>query len=122
MEQDFIHRIQELIEREGGQQALSRKTGMSIGAIQRYLKGGEPTRTALMKLAETCSIPIEWLIYGDIHKFTPGDILFITDANDDVCVTQFESEDGEYLYCEGRDPIPRSDIMHLERIVRLELK
>jgi phage repressor protein C with HTH and peptisase S24 domain len=64
MDQDFIKRIGELVERAGGQTALSRKTGMSLGAIQRYIKGGEPTRTALMKLAETCDVTLHWLVYG----------------------------------------------------------
>jgi|MDSW01.3.fsa_nt_gb phage repressor protein C with HTH and peptisase S24 domain len=64
MDQDFIKRIGELVTRAGGQTALARKTGMSLGAIQRYIKGGEPTRIALIKLAETCDVTLNWLVYG----------------------------------------------------------
>ena len=64
MDPDFVNRINELVERAGGQTALARKTGMSLGAIQRYIKGGEPTRVALIKLVETCDVSLNWLVYG----------------------------------------------------------
>lgn len=57
-------RIEILIRDAGGQSALARKTGLSLGAIQRYLKGGEPTRGVLIKLCEACNVSMYWLVYG----------------------------------------------------------
>jgi phage repressor protein C with HTH and peptisase S24 domain len=65
MDQDFINRIHRLIDDAGGQSALARKSGLSLGAIQRYMKGGEPTRGALIRLAESCGVTMAWLISGD---------------------------------------------------------
>lgn len=61
----FVTRIEKLVADSGGQSALARRTGMSLGAIQRYLKGGEPTRGALVQIAEACNVSMDWLIYGD---------------------------------------------------------
>lgn len=61
----FIQRIETLVRDAGGQSALARRTGLSLGAIQRYLKGGEPTRGALMKICDACSVTLSWLVYGD---------------------------------------------------------
>lgn len=65
MDSHFIHRIESLVRDAGGQSALARKTGLSLGAVQRYLKGGEPTRGALMRLAEGCHVSLQWLMTGD---------------------------------------------------------
>jgi len=65
MEDSFIHRIETLIHDTGGQSALARKSGLSLGAIQRYLKGGEPTRGALIRLAEACGVSLQWLVFGN---------------------------------------------------------
>ncbi len=72
MDHAFIARIHRLIDAAGGQSALARKSGLSLGAIQRYMKGGEPTRGALMRLAETCAVSLSWLVYGD--DATPSDL------------------------------------------------
>lgn len=64
MDQGFIDRIQRLLDEAGGQSALARKSGLSLGAIQRYMKGGEPTRGALIRLAESCNVTVSWLVYG----------------------------------------------------------
>lgn len=60
----FLERIQLLVNRAGGQNALARKSGMSLGAIQRYLKGGEPTRSAMIRLTEAGGVTMNWLVYG----------------------------------------------------------
>ena len=60
----FPARIEKLIRDTGGQSALARKTGLSLGAIQRYLKGGEPTRGAMIRLCEACGVSMDWLVYG----------------------------------------------------------
>ncbi len=53
-----------MCEKAGGQNALARKLDMSLGAVQRYLHGGEPTRQVLMKMSETCGVSLDWLVYG----------------------------------------------------------
>lgn len=70
----FAARIQTLVTRAGGQNALARATGLSLGAIQRYLNsGGEPTRGALIRLAAAGNVSVDWLVYGgpDEHS-TPA--------------------------------------------------
>ena len=64
MENDFAKRVERLIDAAGGQGALARKTGMSPGAIQRYLRGGDPTRAVLIRMAQGCGVSLEWLVYG----------------------------------------------------------
>lgn len=64
MDKEFTGRIHRLIDDAGGQSALARKAGLSLGAIQRYMKGGEPTRSVLIRLAESCHVSVSWLIYG----------------------------------------------------------
>ena len=64
MDDSFSVRVHELVARCGGQSALARRTGLSLGAVQRYLKGGEPTRGALVRLAEACGVSMNWLVYG----------------------------------------------------------
>ena len=65
MDDKFRRRIQLLVDRAGGQSAFARSSNMSLGAIQRYLKGGDPTRLALIKLAKAGNVSLSWLIYGD---------------------------------------------------------
>lgn len=64
MDNNFIERIEKLIHDAGGQSALARRSGLSLGAIQRYMKGGEPTRGALVRLAESCGVSLTWLVFG----------------------------------------------------------
>ncbi|NCC21096.1 MAG: XRE family transcriptional regulator [Alphaproteobacteria bacterium] len=64
MDKNFVARIRELVDKVGGQSALARRTGLSLGAVQRYLKGGEPSRTALIRLADAGSVSLNWLAYG----------------------------------------------------------
>lgn len=72
MDNNFITRIDILIESAGGQSALARRSGLSLGAIQRYMKGGEPTRGALVRLAEGCNVSLSWLVFGtDDDKAAP---------------------------------------------------
>lgn len=65
MDANFIKRVERLIHDAGGQSALARRTGLSLGAIQRYIKGGEPTRGALIRLSEACGVSMQWLVYGE---------------------------------------------------------
>ncbi len=65
MDEQFRKRIELLVDKAGGQSAFARATNMSLGAIQRYLKGGDPTRLALIRLAKAGNVSLSWLIYGD---------------------------------------------------------
>ena len=68
MDNNFIRRIEIMIRDAGGQSALARASGLSLGAIQRYLKGGEPTRDSLIHLATAGGVSLSWLVFG-----TPDD-------------------------------------------------
>lgn len=71
MSSDFIARIETLIRDAGGQSALARRSGLSLGAIQRYMKGGEPTRGALIRLAAACNVSATWLMTGQDDDAIP---------------------------------------------------
>jgi transcriptional regulator with XRE-family HTH domain len=68
MDEKFRQRIEVLVEKVGGQSSLARATNMSLGAIQRYLKGGDPTRLALIRLAKAGNVTLSWLIFGEEGK------------------------------------------------------
>lgn len=72
MDGGFIERIHHLIRDSGGQSALARKSGLSLGAIQRYMKGGEPTRGALIRLSEACNVSLLWLMAGMEDQHIPA--------------------------------------------------
>ncbi|MDB5490189.1 MAG: helix-turn-helix family protein [Micavibrio sp.] len=74
MDNNFVTRVEKLVRDSGGQSALARASGLSLGAIQRYLKGGEPTRGALIRLAESGGVSLTWLVFGtDVEaKPTPS--------------------------------------------------
>ena len=61
----FINRIKHVVSKAGGQMALARATDISQGAVQRYLKGGEPTRRVLIRMAEAANVDLRWLMTGD---------------------------------------------------------
>lgn len=71
MSDNFVERIETLVRDAGGQSALARRSGLSLGAIQRYLKGGEPTRGALMRLCEACGVSLNWLVLGSADEEQP---------------------------------------------------
>ena len=60
----FVGRIQLLVDVAGGQNALARLTGISQGVIQQCLKGSEPTRPTLIRLASGAKVSVEWLATG----------------------------------------------------------
>lgn len=64
MDEDFVGRVRALCDRAGGQSALARRLGMSLGAVQRYLRGGEPTRQVLVRMCESFGVSLDWLVYG----------------------------------------------------------
>lgn len=95
MENDFAKRIAKLVQDAGGQSALARKTGMSSGAIQRYLRGGDPTRAVLVRMAETCGVPLDWLVYG-----RDGAGSRIPEDSADLCLYGFSDSGQQGWYTE----------------------
>jgi phage repressor protein C with HTH and peptisase S24 domain len=48
----------------GGQNALARKAEMSVTAIGRLMRGGNPTLSTMIALAEASGRPLSWLAAG----------------------------------------------------------
>ncbi len=71
--QDRLHR---LVQIAGSANALAKRVGISQSGIQRYLKGGEPTRKMLIALAEGTGVSLTWLMTGEgaMEKISPPDI------------------------------------------------
>lgn len=61
---DFTGRMQQIVEKMGGQNALSRASGVSLGSIQKALSGSEPTRMNLIRLAKASGVTLSWLAEG----------------------------------------------------------
>lgn len=60
----FQERLQRLVQIAGSANALAKRSGISQSGIQRYLKGGEPTRKMLITLAECTGVSLLWLLTG----------------------------------------------------------
>lgn len=60
----FQLRLQELVRIAGSANALAKLSGISQSGIQRYLKGGEPTRKMLITLAQCTGVSLLWLMTG----------------------------------------------------------
>lgn len=65
----FIERLRDIAAIAGSVSALAKAAGMSQGGLQRYLKGGEPTRLVLISLAECTGVSLTWLMTGEGEKF-----------------------------------------------------
>ena len=65
----FIDRLREIASIAGSVSALAKAAGISQGGLQRYLKGGEPTRRVLISLAECSGVTLAWLMTGEGGKF-----------------------------------------------------
>lgn len=61
----FIERLRFVASKIGSVNALARASGLSQGGLQRYFKGGEPTRPALIKLAKAGNVDVGWLMTGE---------------------------------------------------------
>ena len=62
--ESFHDRLAVLAEKAGGWSSLARKAGLSKGGMSRYKNGGEPTRPALVAIANAAEVSIEWLATG----------------------------------------------------------
>lgn len=65
----FHDRLQKLVLIAGSANALAKKSGISQSGIQRYMKGGEPTRKMLITLAECTGVSLLWLMTGEGSEF-----------------------------------------------------
>lgn len=61
----FIFRLKKLASIAGSVNALARASGVSQGGLQRYMKGGEPTRRILIALASATQVSLNWLMTGE---------------------------------------------------------
>lgn len=61
----FIERLRRIASIAGSASALAKAAGISQGGMQRYMKGGEPTRKVLISLAECTGVSLEWLLTGN---------------------------------------------------------
>lgn len=61
----FHERLQKLVQIAGSANALAKRSGISQSGIQRYMKGGEPTRKMLITLAECTGVSLLWLMTGE---------------------------------------------------------
>jgi hypothetical protein len=62
--EEFPARVQILRDKAGSIPALADATVVSYSAIRHYLKGGEPTLGALVRLADGMKCSLEWLARG----------------------------------------------------------
>ncbi|MDE1909426.1 MAG: helix-turn-helix transcriptional regulator [Pseudomonas sp.] len=60
----FVERLRRIASIAGSASALAKAAGISQGGMQRYMKGGEPTRKVLISLAECTGVSLEWLMTG----------------------------------------------------------
>lgn len=74
---EFQQRLSQLVEKLGGPSSLARKTGISRGAIYKYLSGkSDPTREMLIKIAEAGGVTQQWLATGtEPGAAIPADIV-----------------------------------------------
>ncbi|MFV2947372.1 XRE family transcriptional regulator [Pseudomonas japonica] len=68
----FLDRLQRLVQIAGSANALAKKSGISQSGIQRYLKGGEPTRKMLITLARCTGVSLMWLMTGEGSERSEG--------------------------------------------------
>lgn len=84
---NFPERIEFVINRLNGPSEFARQTGVTLSTITRWRKGeAEPSRTNLVKVADTANVKIEWLASGR------GNIEAVTVDENSSTVTQKEGE------------------------------
>jgi len=57
----FIKRLEEIVDGFPSRAALAKAAGLPPSSLQSYLEGAEPTRPALVALARTAEVSLEWL-------------------------------------------------------------
>ena len=60
----FIERLRLLIAESGGARSLARNVDISTNTLQSWLKGSEPSRDKLIRIAKATGVSISWLVAG----------------------------------------------------------
>jgi transcriptional regulator with XRE-family HTH domain len=71
-ESDFRPRLQELILEFGSRYALAKASGIAISTLQAYEAGSKPGLDALVSLARTGNVGLDWLLTGKGEKRPSG--------------------------------------------------
>src|SRR6266481_9764960 len=75
----FPERLQELIAEFGSRYALSKASTIAISTLQAYEAGSKPGLNALVSLARTGNVSLDWLLTGKGEKrptgMLPGSLL-----------------------------------------------
>ena len=78
-ESDFRPRLQELIAEFGSRYALAKASTIAISTLQAYEAGSKPGLNALVSLARTGNVSLDWLLTGKGEKrptgMLPGSLL-----------------------------------------------
>jgi transcriptional regulator with XRE-family HTH domain len=69
---DFPRRLQDLIEEFRSRYALSKASGIAISTLQAYEAGSKPGLDALVSLARTGNVSLDWLLTGKGEKRPTG--------------------------------------------------
>lgn len=59
--EEFVSRFRKIVDEVGGLAAMARKSGVSPTALKNYLAEGEPSRLALIALAQAAGVRVGWL-------------------------------------------------------------
>src|ERR1700752_2397754 len=80
-ESDFRQRLEELIVEFGSRYALSKASRIAISTLQAYEAGSKPGLDALVSLARTGNVSLDWLLTGKGEKrptgMLPGNFLVV---------------------------------------------
>jgi len=71
-ESDFPRRLQELTEEFRSRYALSKASGIAVSTLQAYEAGSKPGLDALVSLARTGNVSLDWLLTGKGEKRPSG--------------------------------------------------
>lgn len=61
----FNERFRAAVKYGGGASEVARKSGISLGSLNSYLKSSEPTAFKAFKLADACNVSCRWLSTGE---------------------------------------------------------
>jgi hypothetical protein len=88
-ESDFPRRLQELTEEFRSRYALSKASGIAVSTLQAYEAGSKPGLDALVSLARTGNVSLDWLLTGKGEK-RPTGILPGVELTDVIMVDQYQ--------------------------------
>src|ERR1700752_1311165 len=71
-EPDFLKRLQELTGEFGSRYALAKASGIPVSTLQGYEAGSKPGLDALVILARTGNVSLDWLLTGRGSKRPTG--------------------------------------------------